>query len=363
MGRTMLIENMDFLEGDQRVVLEQIEGPGKGRTFAVLPLKQIVIGRGGDVEIELEDSAISRKHAKIVFVTEHPVLMDLQSSNGTYLNNDRTDHANLKHGDLIRMGECRFRVSFERGNKTLGVTPVSADQAKSYQAMLTKPKKDKARRQSVLSGNLDTLNLPSLLQIIEMNGAAGTLLFRNGDQKGQIYVKGGRLEHCTHGTTSGEKAFYRLASMEKGRFEFFAPGRTPRRKTLDHGVQELILESMRVQDELPAYIKELPPLDTRVSFNPTVSVSLHKIPSPVFDVMAAVSRFPRLQDTLDQCPLSDLLVCRILLALLKQRVLMEGDGDTPLAFQSDIVYLDEMLSDKKTQPNKTSPVTRKHTFR
>jgi serine/threonine protein kinase len=71
--------------------------------------EQFVIGRGGD--LRLSDGRVSRRHARIVLHDGSYLVEDLNSSNGTYLNDEKmTDIRRLKHGDRIRIGP--FQMQF-----------------------------------------------------------------------------------------------------------------------------------------------------------------------------------------------------------------------------------------------------------
>jgi serine/threonine protein kinase len=65
----------------------------------------VMVGRDRTCSIVLAHPAVSRRHARIsVGGGKEPVLEDLQSANGTYVNNTRIDRAVLKPGDIVRFG-------------------------------------------------------------------------------------------------------------------------------------------------------------------------------------------------------------------------------------------------------------------
>jgi pSer/pThr/pTyr-binding forkhead associated (FHA) protein len=73
----------------------------------------ISIGRGEDNEIVINDNFVSHEHACITRYKQGYLLQDLNSTNGTYLNNQRvTTDVLLTNGDLITVGSVIFR--FER---------------------------------------------------------------------------------------------------------------------------------------------------------------------------------------------------------------------------------------------------------
>lgn len=80
-----------------------LQGPDKGRTYET-PTESAVIGRSSE-QIQLSDDSASRRHAEIRPDNGSWLLVDLHSSNGTYLNGQRIlGPTLLKHGDQIRVG-------------------------------------------------------------------------------------------------------------------------------------------------------------------------------------------------------------------------------------------------------------------
>jgi len=74
-----------------------------GRMYK-LDRPEIVLGRSSEAEIQVEDDGISRKHAKVVQGPGIYSLVDLGSTNGTYLNGSRVNVAELKDGDKLQLG-------------------------------------------------------------------------------------------------------------------------------------------------------------------------------------------------------------------------------------------------------------------
>jgi pSer/pThr/pTyr-binding forkhead associated (FHA) protein len=86
-------------------ILVVVEGPDKDREFILLPC-QMRIGRHPDNHIYLSDSLVSRRHAVLDYDRKlrKYLLVDLQSTNGTYLNDRRIEKGFLSPGDRIRVG-------------------------------------------------------------------------------------------------------------------------------------------------------------------------------------------------------------------------------------------------------------------
>jgi serine/threonine protein kinase len=64
----------------------------------------VMVGRDRTCAIVLSHPAVSRRHARITLSGTAPLLEDLQSANGTYVNNTRVDRVVLKAGDVVRFG-------------------------------------------------------------------------------------------------------------------------------------------------------------------------------------------------------------------------------------------------------------------
>lgn len=86
-----------------------IEGglPERGKRFDLG--SNIVLGRGSDCEIRLEDSAVSRHHAEIVWQYVQFQVRDLDSANGTFVNGQQVRSAPLRDGDLLEAGLVQLR--------------------------------------------------------------------------------------------------------------------------------------------------------------------------------------------------------------------------------------------------------------
>src|SRR5216684_1457106 len=83
-------------------------GPGVGARFP-LTESPIVIGRGSDCDIRINDHSVSRRHARLQPGAEGHYAVDLQSTNGTFVNDVPASMCKLKDGDYLRVGNCIYR--------------------------------------------------------------------------------------------------------------------------------------------------------------------------------------------------------------------------------------------------------------
>jgi diguanylate cyclase (GGDEF)-like protein len=83
-------------------------GPGMGTRY---PLAEapMVLGRGNDCDIRINDHSVSRRHARIQPGADGYYAVDLQSTNGTFVNDIPASICKLKDGDYLRVGNCIYR--------------------------------------------------------------------------------------------------------------------------------------------------------------------------------------------------------------------------------------------------------------
>lgn len=89
-----------------------VTGPDRGKTMEIDASEpsRVLIGQSPSCKLQLTDRGISRRHAS-VDVTEHGLhLIDLTSTNGTFVGDVRVNDAVLRGGATIAMGSTSLRV-------------------------------------------------------------------------------------------------------------------------------------------------------------------------------------------------------------------------------------------------------------
>ncbi|MBU1896537.1 FHA domain-containing protein, partial [Myxococcota bacterium] len=86
--------------------------------------REYTIGRHPECTVTvLQQTSVSRRHARILFDGRDYTLEDLKSSNGTYLNNQRIMQTALRQGDSFRCGDLQFEFSLEGEDELLDPIP------------------------------------------------------------------------------------------------------------------------------------------------------------------------------------------------------------------------------------------------
>jgi diguanylate cyclase (GGDEF)-like protein len=83
-------------------------GPGMGARYP-LGDTPLVIGRGTESDIRINDNSVSRRHARIQPGADGYYAIDLQSTNGTFVNDTPASMYKLSDGDYLRVGNCIYR--------------------------------------------------------------------------------------------------------------------------------------------------------------------------------------------------------------------------------------------------------------
>lgn len=97
----------------------------------VLEKEIITIGRAPENDVCIENIGVSTHHAKITSASLQ--LDDLNSSNGTYVNDQKVQTQTLENGDVIKVGKHEIRF-FHSGETQHDLTPL----APTYKVPTTK---------------------------------------------------------------------------------------------------------------------------------------------------------------------------------------------------------------------------------
>jgi Nif-specific regulatory protein len=108
--------------------LAAISGKLKGAIFA-LNEESLVIGRETAANLCIADASVSRRHSKIEKKETGFVLSDLESLNGTFVNDVPVKTRLLEHGDRVRIGDSQFLFLMHEGDATSKSSDVRIEEA------------------------------------------------------------------------------------------------------------------------------------------------------------------------------------------------------------------------------------------
>jgi len=115
------------------------EGPGSGKEYVLE--EAAILGRLDTNTIPVKDGKASREHAKIYKQGSAFAIVDLNSSNGTFVNGQKITKRMLEPGDEISIGVVVMRFELEESEKP----KPEASKRKTLEEALAAPKKDDAK--------------------------------------------------------------------------------------------------------------------------------------------------------------------------------------------------------------------------
>ena len=92
-----------------------VRGYDAQEEIALSPDEPVVMGRGGSATVELPHGKVSRLHCRIAFENGFYRVEDLESKNGTWVNDRKIDKVILFNQDRITVGNAEFRFALDTG--------------------------------------------------------------------------------------------------------------------------------------------------------------------------------------------------------------------------------------------------------
>jgi len=106
------------LLGSKQIPFIRLETTNKEERVKVeLDLPEIIIGRDPNCEFPVSDDTISARHARLAYRQKQWWIEDLQSTNGTFLNEEEIKTPTvIISGDELRCGQVKLRIEIQPGN-------------------------------------------------------------------------------------------------------------------------------------------------------------------------------------------------------------------------------------------------------
>jgi pSer/pThr/pTyr-binding forkhead associated (FHA) protein len=118
---------------DIRAVLTFLSGEHSDETIKLRRDATIIGREKGDIVIN--DTEVSATHCQIQEINGIYHIFDMNSTNGTFVNNERIVKAKLKDGDVVSIGTTSFKISLQEEKSTRHIPtifkPSKSDKSKS----------------------------------------------------------------------------------------------------------------------------------------------------------------------------------------------------------------------------------------
>jgi len=294
----------------KQFALRFISGKYQGGEFPLPLNREIVVGRSSDLDMVLVEDMVSRRHAKITVTGDQIFIQDLGSTNGTFVNGEKIKRARLTEGDRILIGTSIIKLVATEENSA-GHNPAPLEDVAQ------------ARRTTqvrTMSGAIDEVPLPDLLQLFSTSKKSGVLVIRTESDTGRIFLDKGRVLFTTvndNYDVAPLKSLFRLLTWEHGTFDMEPPEEREFLEKLDMSTEALLMEGMRQIDELRRLSADMPPLHASVSLSMPLIPPLRDLTHSELDVLQLAYNYGHVETVLNKSLATDLETSQILVKLLK----------------------------------------------
>ncbi len=110
-----------------------------------------VVGRDASSDVHIENIGLSRSHCRFVWAGGKARLEDMGSANGTFLNDERIESAELKDGDEIKIGKYKLVFHQAEGEPA----PPAGEKGESLAQML----EDAAEKRGPITDSMKTFQM------------------------------------------------------------------------------------------------------------------------------------------------------------------------------------------------------------
>ena len=295
--------------------LRFISGKYQGGEFPLRMDREIIVGRSSELDMVLVEDMVSRKHAKITTAGDQIIIQDLGSTNGTFVNGEKIKKVRLKEGDRILIGTSIIKL-----------VPVDAAQVVTegearQRLEATGQRRNVSGANKPMSGSIDEIPLPDLLQLLSTSRKSGVLSVRGEGGHGRIYLRKGQIYYSTIDDSydlSPRKAAFRLLTWATGTFELEPPDEKSVLEEIQDSTEALLMEGMRQLDEYNRILNDLPSREDALGLPSPVQPALSELKPNELDTLQLVINYGQFQAVLDRSPRTDLETAQTLLALIQR---------------------------------------------
>lgn len=291
--------------------LRFISGKYQGGEFPLEEEREFIVGRSSDLDMVLVEDMVSRKHAKISTKSGQVIITDMGSTNGTFVNGEKIQKTRLKEGDRILIGTSILKVV------AASTAQVSPSEARERLAAVGESKRNEG---SSMSGTLEEVPVPDLLQLFSTSKRTGVLHIRSSLGYGKIYLRSGNVFYASiddDHDLGPMKSFCRVVGWEEGAFEFGMPEQdSDFMVELEDPTESLLMEALRQLDEFRRIAPDLPSPTEALEVPRPLGPSLSSLGPLELDVFQLVLNHGQMQHVFDQSPATDYETASALLTLL-----------------------------------------------
>lgn len=340
-------------------VLKFISGKYQGGEFPIEIGQEVLIGRSSDLDMVLVEDMVSRQHSRILTENGDLYIEDLGSTNGTFVNGEKINKKQLKEGDRILVGTNIIKLvaaneagpppqqpfggprhgndpyqthssapsvtqtqvfrTVQQGGQSVLMPPGPVSNPVTYSGEVqAAPPAAFGSPNAIMTGSIDELPLPDLLQLFSTTKRDGVLMVQS-ERDGRIYLRGGRVYFALimdRPDAPPDKAFYRMLAWSSGRFALEPPTGESFEDELNASTEALMMEGMRLLDEM-RNMGEYPPNEANLLIEQPLMPPLRALTPELLDTLQLIHNFAQVETILNQSLASDLETLQDIVYLMR----------------------------------------------
>jgi len=298
-----------------KLVLRFISGKYQGSEVPLVDAHELVVGRASDVGIVLVEEMVSRRHARFVLTESDVAVEDLGSTNGTFVNGEKIQRMSLKEGDRVLIGTSIMKV-------------VQGDQSPNSKRRVLTPKPSISPRGPAksMSGQIEEIPLPDLLQLLGTSKKSGVLVITADQDVGRLVMHRGIITFAeiNQDDIPPLKAAIRMLGWTRGTFDFEPPDEQTIAVSINLSVQELLMEGLRQIDELNVLQHKLPAPETRLVVPTPLEPRVRNLSPDELDIFQLALNEAEVLTIFNLSQVTDLQTAQIMLKLIGAGYLRES---------------------------------------
>lgn len=311
-------------------VLKFISGKYQGGEFPLDEGGEYHIGRSSESDMVLVEDMVSRNHARIRVTDDVVKLHDLGSTNGSFVNGERVGDVDLKEGDRILFGTSIIKLIRTSGDAAASSAFTGGNDAAEVSSQGHKTQSfsqgSGVTMSGAMSGLLEEVSLPDLLQLFSTSRKSGCLKLMRGAEKAALYLRDGRVIFCEidGADLPPDKAAFRVMTWETGMFVLEPPSDRQFEEEIEMSTEAMMMEAMRLMDEMENIRHKLPDTADPVRVASPLEPPLRSLTPELLDTLQLVINSDTVGDILDQSLATDLETMQDLEYLIKHKYVEVG---------------------------------------
>lgn len=286
-----------------------ISGKYQGGEFPLPGNSEVVVGRSSDLDMVLVEDMVSRRHAKISVNGDNVTIQDLGSTNGTFVNGERIERMTLTDGDRVLIGTSIIKLVATDGPAAPAQAPKKLEEVAAGR---------RANQVRSMSGAIDEVPLPDLLQLFGSSRKTGVLVIKGDVDTAKVFLDKGTIAFATINDSEDippTKAIHRIMAWQHGAFYMEPQDRVDPPQRVDLPTEAALMEGMRIIDEVNRC--GLPSLRSTHRIAVPLRAKLRELSEEQLDVFQVAMQQPQLDSVLNNCALDDIAIARSLAHLIE----------------------------------------------